>query len=99
MTREVQTVDEAAPIERALELMAEGASRRLVVTGPGFQVRGVVALDDLLDLLTKEAESVGRVVARALGRDERHAGRETSPPGREEVSRQSAHGRPPNLDV
>jgi CBS domain-containing protein len=51
MTREVQTVDEATPLERAFDLMAEAQTRRLVVTGKGFQLRGVVSLDDLLELV------------------------------------------------
>src|SRR5688572_1268160 len=39
MTREVQTVDESAPIEKALQIMAGACTRRLIVTGGSFQVR------------------------------------------------------------
>jgi CBS domain-containing protein len=91
MTREVQTVDEGAPLEEALRTMARTQTRRLVVTGQSFRVQGIVSLDDLLDLLASEAESVGRVVRGAI---HGHACRESSPPVDEGVSRQSRGTRP-----
>jgi signal-transduction protein with cAMP-binding, CBS, and nucleotidyltransferase domain len=62
MTREVKTVDESAPIEQALRTMAGTGTRRLVVTGELGVLRGVLALDDVIELLTEEAESIGKLL-------------------------------------
>jgi signal-transduction protein with cAMP-binding, CBS, and nucleotidyltransferase domain len=62
MTREVRSVDESASIEQALRTMAVGATRRLVVTGELGVLRGVLALDDVMELLTEEAESIGKLL-------------------------------------
>ena len=62
MTREVKSVDESASIEQALRTMAIGGTRRLVVTGELGVLRGVLALDDVMELLTEEAESIGKLL-------------------------------------
>ncbi len=62
MTREVRTVDEAVPIEQALKTMAGAGTRRLIVTGPEGKLAGLVAIDDVLDLLAEEVESIGKVL-------------------------------------
>jgi CBS domain-containing protein len=62
MTQEVRTVDEAVPIEQALRTMAGAETRRLVVTGEEGRLVGLVSLDDVLELLTEEAEAIGRLL-------------------------------------
>jgi CBS domain-containing protein len=65
MTREVKSVDESASIEQALRTMAGSGTRRLVVTGELGVLRGVLALDDVMELLTEEAESIGKLLRQA----------------------------------
>jgi CBS domain-containing protein len=63
MTHPVHLVYQHVPIEQALSRMAEAGTRRLVVTGEGSRVAGIVCLDDILELLAGEVESVGRILA------------------------------------
>jgi CBS domain-containing protein len=65
MTREVKTIDEATPIEQALRTMAISGTRRLVVTGELGVLRGVLSLDDVVELMTEEAESIGKLLQQA----------------------------------
>lgn len=67
MTHPVRTVDEGIPIEEAVREMARGATRRLVVTGAGNVIVGILSLDDVLDLLVGEFSSLGRLIARQGG--------------------------------
>lgn len=62
MTTPVQCVSEHTPIEEAISQMASGATRRLVVTGDGDRVVGILSLDDVLDLLIEETGSIGRLL-------------------------------------
>lgn len=62
MTAPVRTVPEETPIEDTLSLMAAAGNRRLVVTDADDRLVGIVALDDVLDLLIEEAESIGRIL-------------------------------------
>lgn len=62
MTAPVRTVTEGTAIEDALSFMASGAHRRLVVTDGGERLVGIVALDDVLDLLVEEATTIGRIL-------------------------------------
>lgn len=62
MTTPVHSVNEATPIEQALTRMANAATRRLVVTGDEGRPVGILSLDDVLDLLGTELESVGRLL-------------------------------------
>jgi CBS domain-containing protein len=64
MTRPVRTVDESMPIEEAVREMARGATRRLVVTGSGDVLVGILSMDDVLDLLIGEFSSLGKVIER-----------------------------------
>lgn len=64
MTREVRTVDEATPIEQAVRTMAGAGARRLVVTGSGGKLVGMLSLDDVTQLLVEEAEAIGRLLRR-----------------------------------
>jgi CBS domain-containing protein len=65
MTREVRTVDESTPLEQALRTMAGAGTRRLVVTGAGGKLVGVLSVDDVVLLLAEEAESLGRILGRS----------------------------------
>jgi signal-transduction protein with cAMP-binding, CBS, and nucleotidyltransferase domain len=65
MSREVRSVDESASIEQALRMMAGSGTRRLVVTGELGVLRGVLALDDVVELLTEEGESIGKLLRQA----------------------------------
>lgn len=67
MTHPVRTVDEAIPIEEAVQEMARGATRRLVVTGAGNVIVGILSMDDVLDLLIGELSSLGRLIERQGG--------------------------------
>jgi CBS domain-containing protein len=62
MTSPVQSVSEQTPIEQAISRMASGATRRLVVTGTGGAVVGILSLDDVLDLLIEETGAIGRLL-------------------------------------
>jgi CBS domain-containing protein len=67
MSAPVARVHEATPIEEALRRMAAVPARRLVVTDDGDRLVGVLALDDVLELLIEEAEAIGRLL-RGRGR-------------------------------
>ena len=62
MTTPVQSVSEHTPIEDAISRMASAATRRLVVTGDGDRVVGILSLDDVLDLLIEETGAIGRLL-------------------------------------
>lgn len=62
MTSPVRTVSESTAIEDALSLMASGGNRRLAVVDADERLVGIVALDDVLDLLTEEAVTIGRIL-------------------------------------
>jgi len=62
MATPVVAVPESTPIEEALAHMARDGVRRLaVVDGRGALV-GVLALDDVLELLAEETATIGRVL-------------------------------------
>lgn len=63
MTHPVHHIYEHVPIGQALARMAESGTRRLVVTGEQNRVVGLICLDDVLQLLAGEIESVGRILA------------------------------------
>lgn len=62
MSRDVRTVNESVAIEVALRTMAGAETRRLVVTGEDGELAGLVSLDDVLELLAEEAESIGKLL-------------------------------------
>jgi len=64
MTQPVHLVREDTPIEEALSKMAGAGSRRLPVVDETGRLVGVLALDDVLDLLAEEAEMIGRLLDR-----------------------------------
>jgi CBS domain-containing protein len=64
MTAPAHAVVETASIENAVATMAKGGTRRLVVTGDGDRVVGIVTLDDVLQVLSEQAGAIGRLVQR-----------------------------------
>lgn len=64
MTAPAHCVPEATPIEEAIRRMAGIAARRLAVTDDEGKLAGILALDDVIELLMEEAESIGRLVQR-----------------------------------
>lgn len=64
MSAPVVTVPEDLPIEDALVRMAEAHVRRLAVVDRAGGLAGVLALDDVLELLAEESATIGRIVGR-----------------------------------
>jgi CBS domain-containing protein len=62
MTPEPDTVDESAPVEDALERMAEAGVRRLAVTAQGGSLLGIVTMDDIVASLVDQARDIDRVL-------------------------------------
>jgi CBS domain-containing protein len=62
MSTPVCSVDEDTPIESALRIMAGARVRRCVVLGADRTLVGLLALDDVLDLLSEEVEAIGALV-------------------------------------
>ncbi|HEY7505944.1 MAG TPA: CBS domain-containing protein [Gemmatimonadales bacterium] len=64
MTTPVHSIDENTPIEQALDRMASTATRRLVVTGEAHRPLGILSVDDVIDLISEEAASIGSLLKR-----------------------------------
>jgi CBS domain-containing protein len=64
MSTPAECIDESTPIEEGLARMAGVRARRLVVTRDDGRLVGVLALDDVLELLAEEAQSIGRLLRR-----------------------------------
>ena len=64
MTAPVQVIEEHAPVEEAMARMARTGTRRLVVTSAAGGMVGVLSLDDVIDLLSREAETIGGLLAK-----------------------------------
>jgi CBS domain-containing protein len=64
MSRPPLCVHESTPIEDGLARMAHEHARRLVVTGDDGRLIGILTLDDVLDLLAEEAQTIGRILRR-----------------------------------
>jgi CBS domain-containing protein len=62
MTAPARCVEQATGIEEALRLMARVPARRIVVTDADGRLAGILALDDVLELLAEEVEAIGRLV-------------------------------------
>lgn len=63
MSHPARSVFEHMPIDQALARMADAGTRRLVVTGEDNRVAGVFCLDDVLELVAGEMDSIGRILA------------------------------------
>lgn len=62
MSAPVSSVHEDTPIESALRTMAGARIRRCPVIGTDGTLVGLLALDDVLDLLAEEVEAIGALV-------------------------------------
>ena len=62
MTAPAHCIDEDTPIEEAVRQMAAAGTRRLVVTGAGQRMVGILSLDDVLELIIGETTSIGRLL-------------------------------------
>lgn len=62
------TVTEEASIESALGTMRARRVRRLAVVDAAGRLAGILALDDVLDLLAEELGSIGGLIARQAPR-------------------------------
>jgi CBS domain-containing protein len=67
MTTPMICVHESTPIESALSRMASVRVRRLAVVDDEDRLVGILALDDVLELLVEEAETIGRLLAKRPG--------------------------------
>jgi CBS domain-containing protein len=67
MTAPPACVHESTPIESALSHMAGAHVRRLVVVDDAKRLVGILALDDVLELLAEEAGTIGRLLGRRAG--------------------------------
>ena len=66
MTRPLRTVRVNTPIEDALESMRKGGVRRLVVVDQDESLVGLLALNDVVDLLVEEVETIGGILRREV---------------------------------
>lgn len=62
MTSPLVCVDETTPIEDALTRMLQVPARRLGVTDAEGGLVGLLALDDVLELLAEEVATIGRLL-------------------------------------
>jgi CBS domain-containing protein len=69
MTPVIATVPVAADIHEALEVMRANGVRRLVVTNPAGEVRGIVSIDDIVDGLAADLASAAAVLKGEVNRD------------------------------
>lgn len=66
MTRPVRTARLSTPIEDALDTMRRWAVRRIVVVDDDGALAGVLAVDDVLDLLVEEVDAIGGILRREV---------------------------------
>lgn len=62
MTQDIRSVDEDCPIEAALEAMRAGPFRRVPVVDKKGRLVGLLSIDDVLDLLVAEFQTIGRLL-------------------------------------
>lgn len=67
MTTPLACVRESTPIESGLARMAGAHARRLVVVDDEERLVGLLALDDVLELLAEEATAIGTLVRKRSG--------------------------------
>jgi CBS domain-containing protein len=64
MTHPALSIPDSTPIETALGRMAGARARRLLVVDAEGRLVGLLALDDVLELLVEESALVGKILAR-----------------------------------
>ena len=71
MAPELATVGEDTGVFEAIRYMRDKGVRRMPVVGEGGDLIGILALDDLLDLLAEELGALARLVAREQNKEAR----------------------------
>ena len=61
MTEPVRVIDENVSLEDAIQRMADASARRLVVTGDGDRIVGILSLDDLLNVMAERLSPLHRL--------------------------------------
>ncbi len=69
MTPELATVQENAGVFEAIRYMRDKGVRRLPVVDGNADLIGILALDDLLDLLAEELGALARLIARERNKE------------------------------
>ena len=69
MTVPITCVHESTPIESALGRMATVHARRLAVVDDDGSLVGILALDDVLELLAEEISTIGKLVRQRAASD------------------------------
>lgn len=64
MTQDISVVDEDCPIEAALEAMRAGPFRRVPVVDKKGKLVGLLSIDDVLDLLAEEFQTISRLLGK-----------------------------------
>jgi len=64
MSGELVTTRESEGVLQALEIMRYKGVRRLPVVGEDAQVVGIIAIDDILEVLAEELTDISRIIAR-----------------------------------
>lgn len=62
MSHPVQAVDEHTPVDEAMARMGRAGVRRLVVTGEGGRLVGVLSLDDVIEAQARQAAAISRII-------------------------------------
>ena len=62
MTHDIRAVDEHCPVEAALEAMRAGPYRRVPVVDKKGRLVGLLSIDDVIDLLADEFQSIRRLI-------------------------------------
>lgn len=71
MTPELATVQESTGVFEAIRYMRDKGVRRLPVVDENADLIGILALDDLLDLLAEELGALARLIARERNKEAR----------------------------
>lgn len=71
MTSNPETIRESTAIERALDKMKSRRVRRIIVVDDDDKLVGLLALDDVLDLLAEEFTTIGELLSRQEPRPHR----------------------------
>ena len=66
MTAQPRTIADEAPIESALSVMAFGGVRRLPVVNRAGTLVGIIALDDVMSLVSEELKLVGSLLSHQM---------------------------------
>lgn len=69
LVQDLATVQESAGVFEAIRYMRDKGVRRMPVVNEGGDLIGILALDDLIDLLAEELGALARLIAREQNRE------------------------------